>query len=294
LGTFIKSTMPQLKIVSFNVLAPIWADPSLYPTGSHLDRNFRLERTTAFMESQRSTTDVFCLQEIQDVEFLQVQSRFNDDFVAFMSHHDFTYWESYLTIYPWAPNGNAMLLKRSSFENIIFTDIPLSKSGNHCVYATGRHVSSNSNLRIWSIHLDTTSKNRELEFGSLLNTYKESTDLLHPTVDIIAGDFNADTDIGNLQQDIIKAGYTDTLAYLGVARRTHPFSSSYYKSNNWAVLSHILIRHATPLYGAVLDNNLEVVYPASNTHDITEDNRIRANLDYCGSDHYPITASLHF
>ena len=67
-----KPSPPRLSIVTFNVLAPLWADPVWYPETMDpalLDREYRRERLAAFLKSQASDTDVFCLQEVAAGEF---------------------------------------------------------------------------------------------------------------------------------------------------------------------------------------------------------------------------------
>ena len=60
-----------LSVVSFNVLAPVWAAPDWYPSQmdmSLLDTAYRRDRISAFLAAKAAVTDVFCLQEVQDSE----------------------------------------------------------------------------------------------------------------------------------------------------------------------------------------------------------------------------------
>ena len=74
---------------------------------------------------------------------------------------------------------------------------------------------------------------------------------------------------------------------LGKEGPTHPFSSNYYQSENWAVIDHILVRNCQPNDGSIMDFNLWKDFP------IDEDGRITANFQRCGSDHFPLTASVN-
>ncbi len=70
----VASTAPRparpLAVVSFNVLAPIWAAPKWYPEDvdpALLEAVFRRARISALLQRLSAATDVFCLQEVQSV-----------------------------------------------------------------------------------------------------------------------------------------------------------------------------------------------------------------------------------
>jgi hypothetical protein len=89
----------QISVVAFNVLAPLWAAPNWYPGEmdmSLLDTEFRRERIIRFLTNQASTTDVFCLQEVQQSELPYFLAALGPVFRGFMAHNDPDWWSNWL------------------------------------------------------------------------------------------------------------------------------------------------------------------------------------------------------
>jgi hypothetical protein len=59
---------------------------------------------------------------------------------------------------------------------------------------------------------------------------------------------------------------------------------SYYNSQRWAIIDHVLVRGATPLAGAVNDAGVAGI--------TDESTRIEEYLRRMGSDHYPVIATV--
>jgi endonuclease/exonuclease/phosphatase (EEP) superfamily protein YafD len=55
-------------------------------------------------------------------------------------------------------------------------------------------------------------------------------------------------------------------------------------SNKWGILDHVLLRHGDPVSGDVVDFGVWAIED--------ETARIEANLEACGSDHFPVVARL--
>lgn len=283
--------MPFISIVSFNILAPCWASPLYYPVFSTLDRFYRRERIIDLLKS--TNADIFCLQECTDIEFLAIRERFNNDYSAFMAHHDLTYWSRWITEDPpYERNGPSIFVKKKLFKDLNFTNLPLSDSGNHAAVLTCKYTPTNTKFRIFSIHLDSdTTVGKSKEFDSLLEKYPESSEY----IDIVAGDFNVDVNTSNFSNLLSVNNYVSILHYLGINGRTTPFSSSYHHFSIWGQIDHILVRHGKPAKGKIIDNGYEKLYPSKNgQHNNDEDNRIRSALNTFGSDHYPISGLFTF
>ncbi|MFM8358882.1 MAG: endonuclease/exonuclease/phosphatase family protein, partial [Verrucomicrobiota bacterium] len=202
-----------------------------------------------------------------------------DQWLGFQADHRPDYWANWLTPgLPWEPNGVALLVRRGRFGNPSFADVPLSDSGNHAavfcgVLADGRMV------RCASLHLDSDrAANRKRELGALLQRLTPRPG--HP--DFLAGDFNFETDSGNLKALLRDAGFRNILEELGVAQNTHPWDTRYYGADNWGIIDHVLVRQGRPAAGGVIDFGLFERYPDD------EEARINENLERCGSDHFPI------
>ncbi|TAL65026.1 MAG: hypothetical protein EPN84_02265 [Legionella sp.] len=278
---------PQIKVLTFNILAPCWASPDYYPATAapYLDRVYRRGKIINFLKS-KPTVDVFSLQEVTQVEFGYIKDALKKDYIAFQSFHSPTYWSDWITVNPpWEPNGNAILIKKNRFSNVVFQDVALSDDGNHAIYMQATDVNTNKKVRIAAIHLDSDhSYNRERELQALLA-------LMTPiagVTDIIAGDFNIDINYTNLQQDLVHANFINLLSTLGINQVTSPYSSTYYAHAKFGVIDNIAIRNAQALDGSVISNGLFQLYP--NTKD--EDPRVTLNMQITGSDHFAVEGTI--
>ena len=281
-----RSAPSGLGVLSFNVLAPCWAHPSYYPASAEplLDRVARRRTIIDFLLAQAGTVDVIMLQEVAQAEFAFFNEALKQNFEGSYVNHAPTYWSSWITPVPaWEPNGNAIFVRRARFSTIAFRDLAASASGNHAALFSGVLKNSTKTVRAASIHLDSdSSQNRRQELGAVLAAWPAQAS----AVDVIAGDFNFETDAGNLKADISKAGYLNVLEQLGTATQTHPWTSSYNGADNWGIIDHIITRNSTPLSGRVIDFDLFKTYPTD------EVSRINSNLRLCGSDHFPVIGSV--
>lgn len=281
-----RSAPSGLGVLSFNVLAPCWAHPSYYPASAEplLDRVARRRSIIDLLLAQAGTVDVIMLQEVAQAEFAFFNEALKQNFEGFYVNHAPTYWSSWITPVPaWEPNGNAIFVRRARFSTIAFRDLAASASGNHAALFSGVLKNSTKTVRAASIHLDSdSSQNRRQELGAVLAAWPAQAS----AVDVIAGDFNFETDAGNLKADISKAGYLNVLEQLGTATQTHPWTSSYNGADNWGIIDHIITRNSTPLSGRVIDFDLFKTYPTD------EVSRINSNLRLCGSDHFPLIGSV--
>jgi endonuclease/exonuclease/phosphatase family metal-dependent hydrolase len=277
----------QIKVITFNILAPCWASPDYYPASAapYLDRVYRRGKIINYLKS-RSTTDVISLQEVTVTEYGYIKDALKKDYVSFQSLHSPTYWSNWITENPpWEPNGNAVFLKKSRFTNIVFQDIPLSDDGNHAVYVQATDVNTNKKVRIAGIHLDSDHPyNRERELKALFTLMTELQDV----TDIVAGDFNIDINYSGLQQDIVKAHFINVLSSLGVNEVTSPYSSTYYAHAKFGVIDNITVRNGVAIDGVVISNGLFQLYPESKD----EDPRVAKNMQLTGSDHFSVEGTV--
>ena len=275
-----------LRVVAFNVLAPIWSSPVWYPEEMDtelLETGYRRARITAFLSRIATDTDIVCLQEVQDSEFPYFMDALGAHFRGSMAVNDPELWSNYLVGTSWAPNGTAIAIRRSVLDgDPQFRDLP-THGGNHVSVVTGTHAASGRQLRAYSVHLDSErTSNRTKELRALfVDASPESG-----AVDVVCGDINEDTIIGSASGLFDRAGFFDVLASTGNREATHPWSTTYYNSTRWLVIDHILTRGATPIAGEVLDMGSSTI--------ADEVERIEENLRRTGSDHYPIVGTLEF
>jgi endonuclease/exonuclease/phosphatase family metal-dependent hydrolase len=275
------SSEPQLSVVAFNVLAPVWAAPDWYPDQmdmSLLDTEFRRERIARFLASRASTTDVFCLQEVQDSELPHLLAAVRPSFQGFMARNDPDWWSNWLVPeIPWAPNGTAVIVNRKSLSVASFRDLSISGDGNHAALFDGVHRATGRQVRVASIHLDSDfESNRLREARSLMQQLPRDT----RSTDVVCGDVNEDAVTGAVSNVFEPAGFVDVLAEVGNREPTHPWSSSYNTAPRWAIIDHIVVRNGRPLSGDVFDFGVWSI--------ADEVARIEANFRNTGSDHFPI------
>jgi endonuclease/exonuclease/phosphatase family metal-dependent hydrolase len=279
----------KIRVLSFNILAPCWADPSYYPasTAPLLNRLTRRKTIIDLLKSYQNSVDVFALQEVAQSEFNCLKEALKMTHIGFQANHASSYWSNWITpANPWEPNGNAIFVNKSLFTTISFEDFASSGSGNHSALFTATIKNSGGKMiRAASVHLDSDYPyNRKNELGAVLAKWLPKSNNL----DIILGDFNTETDATNIQTDIKKAGYNDLLELLGTARQTHPWDSKYYGADNWGIIDHITYRNGSAVSGAVVDFNLFQLYPNN------EEARININFQQSGSDHFPLTGVISY
>ena len=217
-----------LSVLSFNVLAPLWAAARWYPDRLNpalLDRAFRRERVATFLDGAGRSRDIVCLQEVEAGEMPYYEQALGGGFVGAFASHDPAYWSNWLVPeLPWVPNGNALFVRRAALAEFRFSDLSLGGTGNHAVMLSGVLAGSRRPLRAASVHLDADRNNgRRIEFKSLLAQWPAGAG----SVDLIAGDINEDTVSGSLGGELKRAGFADVLAAIGNREATHPFSSTY-------------------------------------------------------------------
>jgi endonuclease/exonuclease/phosphatase family metal-dependent hydrolase len=203
-----------------------------------------------------------------------------DGFTGAMGFNDRDWWSNWLVPeIPWAPNGTAILVRRSAFSAIRIRDIALSGDGNHAALLDAVHRASGRRVRAVSVHLDSdVQANRNREARSVVAQLPPADG----TVDVICGDINEDAVNGAASGVFQRAGFTDALAAVGNREPTHPWDSQYNGSPRWAIIDHVIVRGLRPLSGDVYDFGVWA---------ITEQTpRIEANLRNTGSDHFPIGA----
>ena len=271
----------QLGMVTFNVLAPVWAAPDWYPPEmdmSLLDAAYRRARITSFLASRAADTDIFCLQEVQESEFPAFLAAVGSGFAGAMSHNDRDWWSNWVVPeIPWAPNGTAIMVRRQALSNLVFRDIALSGDGDHAELVEGVHRATSRRFRAASIHLDSDKEaNRGREARSLMSQLPPAAG----AIDVVCGDFNEDSVTGTAGGVVKRAGFVDVLDAVGNREPTHPWSSSFNGATRWAIIDHLTVRGAQPLSGDVLDfGGLSIP---------DELTRIESNFRTTGSDHYPV------
>ena len=276
----------QLKIATFNVLAPCWASPvNYFPTSeTFLNRQFRRALIIQALQKLVISHDFIALQETQEDEIHFFENELKAcGFAGFHVNHKDSYWQKYVTPdVPFAPNGVGLYWNTKKVLNLSKELLSLSEDGNSCAFATFKMGSTT--IRVVSCHLDADQSGKRLKQA---NAIMAALPRKNNTIDIVAGDFNFNTDMGPLQQIISKSNFVNILEAVGKQEATHPFTSKYAQNANYGNIDHILVRGAIPKDGTVLTFNV--------WQDATsEEERVNLLLQRNGSDHFIVTGQIEF
>lgn len=304
----------RITLCTFNVLAPIFADPESYPesvtpllatTPRSLVVRSRLAAlaSDAYLNGSNVPVSAFFLQETQ-ISFVQTFFEAGGlnaaDWSVFTASNDNNYWSSYyetdpekLAAYPWlaqtGDHGNTILLRSAHFTNIQHTVISTADSGGKANQLVANYNSKV--LRFTNVHFDSDNAGkRRRETESVF----QQCPLTSGTVDIIGGDLNTNTDTGNIQTDLLVEGFTNVIYSLGKKDRTQPYRQIYYSSLNWSSLDHFLMRSCSAVDGYIVNLGLWDTYPIHITgdKDDNQDARLAAALTGNGADHFPVVVTL--
>jgi endonuclease/exonuclease/phosphatase family metal-dependent hydrolase len=309
----------RITLCTFNVLAPIFADPESYPESVTSLLGTPSPRTAvvkarlaslagdAYLNGSNVQVSAFFLQETQ-ISF--VESFFGTGGLStnawdiYTASNDNSYWSSYyetdpekLSAYPWlaqtGDHGNTLLLRKAHFSSEQHSVISTANSGGKANQLTA--VYSGKTLRFANVHFDSDNAGkRRRETESVF----AQTPLTAGVIDVIAGDLNTNTDTGNIQDDLLQNGFINAIYALGKKDRTQPYRQSYYSSLNWSSLDHFLIRSCSVLDGYIVNLSLWETYPinVANDRDTNQDARLAAALGPGGNgaDHFPVVVTLEF
>ena len=193
----ISSDHSNIKLLTFNILAPHYANPKYYPKCviPHLDTQKRLTATLAFLNDISKRCDIIALQEVTDntVDRVGTFDRIRDvlqkNFEGQFLPHDEKYWNSWIdrnkdSHFSYMKNGNSLFINRHSFTEPIWRDIPLT-TGNYAICAKVIHRKTGISVRVLNIHLDTEDGYKK-EYTSAMEAIKElSNTIVNPSTTIV-------------------------------------------------------------------------------------------------------------
>ncbi len=274
---------PSLTVVSYNVLAPIWAAPRFYPDGMDVAVLDPMRRRAARQSLLRTIAfDIACLQEVTESELAALLVDLGPSHAAFLARNGADYWSGWQTPeLGWEPNGPAIVVRNDLAIDLVFRDVEVSTAGNHAAVLHLTHRASGLDLRIVSVHLDADEQRTRLdELRALLR----GLPALAGTVDVVAGDLNEGTAGTALGDALAAAGFADALDTLGVSAPTHPVFRPGDDLASLAVIDHVLTRGGRALDGRVVDSGVWA--------EASSATRIETHLRVAGSDHLPIVARI--
>jgi mRNA deadenylase 3'-5' endonuclease subunit Ccr4 len=278
--------LDTLTLCTYNILAPCWTNPGIYPTSSvpYLDRYVRRDIKIDILNNLAKTHDIIALQEIQDDEYPVLKEAMKQiGFQGFNVNHRDDYWENYITLDPpFVSNGVGLFWNKKNINILEIQGHNFSDDGNKGIVAYFRK--NNKLFRVTCVHLDTKRG------GRVTNEAQSIVDLLVPgedLTDIIIGDLNFNT--GQEVYDVFKdSNFIDVYDAVGEKGVERPLNTSYAGNTNCGIIDHIMIRNATPVSSSILDFNAW----SDGSQDPEE--RINLTLQRIGSDHFIVIGKIEF
>lgn len=288
----------MIRVLSFNVLAPHYADPEDYPPGcdKELKREYRREKILNFLSSNKSDCDIIALQEVtidtdqRKGEYDYYYNLLKNEFYGNFVYHDFGYcdeWKKYDfdSEYGYIKCGNALFLNKNIFEIIKWDSLKLSITGNRAIVADVIHLFTNKYLRIGNIHLSSGKDitPRISEFQKLLSLFPFN----NKYIDIIIGDFNNGLTISPFIELLSQHLFHDSLDGID-DKRTY---SMYDRPRKHYPVDHIIYRGSHIIIlpqSCVIDNDIWSRNPYDEHFDEYQTSRLKECLNTFGSDHFPI------
>ncbi len=273
-----------LVVASWNILAAPWAAPAFYPPGMEtaaLDRVVR--RTAVAAELAELDADLVCLQETTPVDLAAVIALLGDGVIAHSAANAPELWADWSTPeLPWEPNGTAVVWRRARFDDVETGALTLSDDGNVATTFTGRITGTATRVRALSVHLDVDRV--ELRRRQLRTACEHLGPGVTDTIDVVAGDCNENTRDTELGTILAEHGFVDALAVIGNDDPTHPVARRTDDYAPLARLDHVLVRHAAPEAGRVVDAGTWAIDDPGE--------RMIAGIRRTGSDHFAVVATL--
>ncbi len=298
-------SMADLKLSTFNVLAPCFANPIYYPDNCAqviANTNYRLSKISTEIGALKAAgTTVFCFQEITPEMYEGISETFTSivgfgKFQSYVAYHDPNYWKLYQPDphHP-VPNGNATFVLTDVWNILAWESVstnPIGQgAGNRAAYTKLSHkIASAHVFHVMNVHLDSDhGGNRKKEIkGALyyLNSHTRAGE-----TQVVIGDLNNTTSSGSIREILDSAGMVNSKNPL---EPTHPFTNSYNGNNNWASIDHIMYKSGTAIAvgdTTVRNHDLWDMYPILSP-DTNNPLRILANFDICGSDHFSVHGTI--
>lgn len=269
----------ELQFLTFNVLAPVYADPIYYFPSSipHLQKETRREKILEMLSLLKTTADVIALEEVsvdtldvidgvtylKEGEYKYFLAALEDEFEGFQCSHDRTYWSKYYDyLDPYSQNayvdtGNALFFRRSKFSRIDFQDIGL-ETGNHMILAEA-DAPEGKRMRVAAIHFDSdVGGNRHKEFSQALTHMIPGENVLN----FMLGDFNAGFEHSTLKHEMAQSIFADSMISLeqilniyGLNKNTTPFTSKYSHAPFLRPIDHVIYEKGKVTPSNILSTN---------------------------------------
>ena len=197
--------MDTVKIASFNILAPCWANPKYYCLSGRespllFPSEDRIARTLQYIDKNIPNADIFCFEEVDSTVLPQLRAHCEAlGFFFFTAFHDLAYWADWTHAFsPLVPNGNSIAINKNKFEVIKTVDLSLGSTGNHGAAVIARIISLKSTSRVFrivAVHFELDSlESRTAEIKSVMKFLKETDGEYPEAIDVIAGDYNTELD----------------------------------------------------------------------------------------------------
>ena len=278
-----------IKLATFNVLAPCWADTKYYPVNSlqYLDKDYRKKTIIDLLLNLTKTNDLIALQETQEDEFLYIKSVLAVvNFEGFNINHRDDYWCLYITENPpFVSNGVALFWNKKTINMLKIYGQNLTNDGNRCIMAFFENIKNTKLFRLMCVHLDSDTVGRnEFETKEIINIFNEFN-IIKNTTDIIIGDLNFNTECPPYNKIFSDNNFKNVLKTVNKYEITYPYDILHMGNCIYNIIDHILIRNGIVVDGKVITFN---VWDDAET----DDDLINLLLQRTGSDHFVVIGAV--
>ena len=291
------ATTNVISMLSFNVLAPSWADPSYYPNVAEkwlIPSGKRIERTVKYIvkrcDDSFDVLDAMAFQETEEMFHTILHGAITTKYHYARANHDDTYWSKHAvasngrsTLF--MSNGVSLALRRDRYDDVSYYDIALG-TGNHCVVALARHRASQCTVCFASVHFDSDkSWRRDVEIRNFTNAIESLTDTRRTVV--VAGDFNATLEDSIVNMTFTRHAFVDVSSALNMVH--HERSDRLLEVKSSGERHHVMVK--TPRYIQAKPLHF-LVEPITTITTETLRDVVSDALEYFGSDRSPIIATI--
>jgi len=200
------SEMHALRVVSWNVLAPMWVHGDTFPgvNASVVAPENRLPKRLEILDAM--SPDIILLQEVQESEFRGISNHYERDYELLgLARNSSDLWRDWRRGNEYEDNGPMVLLRGGIISKVRWESIPLTSAGDTLTFVT--EFFGNRNFFVVNTHLETISQEtRNEQFSFVLDFLNKklcggSEQIFQPIV-IWGGDFNERRD--GTQENIIR------------------------------------------------------------------------------------------
>jgi endonuclease/exonuclease/phosphatase family metal-dependent hydrolase len=253
----------EITVTTWNILAPVWADPTIYAEIAKPALNPPARRITIATKLQKFNSDLVAMEEVEESELTAMRAEapwIDETYHVHFVGNDPVLWSDWCKWTKWVPNGLAVLVKKTKFQGPGDVDSfnanpkdgkPIRKTGeNNCAAKVTVKTMNGTPVMFVANHLDAESPSlssrqcKEItEHLEKLLKYPVAHDgdprLTKPLI-IWCGDFNLELNSVGLRH-VAKSSFKNVSSDFEHEDKTIGRAASVYGKAGSARLDHIYI-----------------------------------------------------